>query len=150
MLCFGLFVITGPKRTIWRTWPEYVRKGLVVAGGMLMWRSANLTSLSSEPPGPGQVNAESVLTSMALAYLFTALAVYLARNHLPHRWWERMAWMEGEAATHPHSVPVMSTMAEISGIAEVKGATALPPDSGGAELLAALERSPHPKQAPLH
>lgn len=142
VICFGLFAITSPRRAIWRTWPEYVRKGLLVTGGCFTWRSVNLTSISPTPFGPGHINAEGAMLSLALAYTVTALAYYVGKNHLPERWWERFAWMEHEVTRDPSIIPVMSAPSDLGRIGEVKGATALPPRAGGVELLRALERSP--------
>lgn len=145
VICFGLHRLTSPTRVIWRTWPEYVRKGLLVTGGCFTWRSVNLTSISPTPFGPGHINAEGAMLSLTLAYTITALAFYVAKNHLPARWWERFAWMEDEVARDPSIIPVMSTAADLGRIGEVTGATALPPRADGVELLQALERGKQPE-----
>lgn len=121
-LClFGLHVITSPRRHNWFTMPEYVRKGLLVAGATLMCRSVNLFTLPQPPAERGHVNALALMATMTLTYVLIAFTVWALRRFLPGKGWLRLHWAEHVERAQPELAPVMMAPAEIEQLARARG-----------------------------
>jgi MFS superfamily sulfate permease-like transporter len=128
---FALHAISSPKRHNWFTMPEYVRKGLLLTGATLTWRSVNLLTLPQPPAERGHVNAEGMLVTLALTYLIVALTVWAARRYLPGKGWLRLHWAERVERDHPELALAPVTSEEMEHLARAKGlhVNAKPPET---------------------
>jgi hypothetical protein len=120
---FGLHVISSPRRHNWFIMPEYVRKGLLVAGATLMCRSVNLFTLPQPPSEPGHVNALALMATLTLTYVLGAFTVWAMRRYLPGPGWLRLHWAEERQRESEAVVPVMMTPREIEEWGRVSGLT---------------------------
>jgi hypothetical protein len=96
---FAIHVVSSPKRHSWMTLPEYVRFGFLATGAMFLWKAANFA-----------VRAQDMMMLLAIAYLVSALTVWIVAKSLPRLGWDRLRWVERVEREQPSKVPVMMEM----------------------------------------
>src|SRR5258707_485709 len=122
-LCiFGLHVVSSPRRRRWMTFPEYVRRGFLIGGGMLTWRSVNFARLSpSAWSVPGHINVEGVMAALAVAYIVTSLVVWAYQHSLSGNGWDQVNWVEAQKREDAAKIAVVMTPVEFEAHARAKG-----------------------------
>lgn len=128
-LCvFSLHVVSSPRRRNWMNIPEYVRRGLLVTGGMFTWRSVNFLSVAGSGVLLGHINAEGIMALAAMTYTITSLAFWAASAVLPDLAWQRLDWVRGRFKAKTGEVPVMVTIQEMVDIQHATGQAAIGPN----------------------
>lgn len=134
-IVFALWLVSSPGRKAWLDLPPSVRRGLLLTGAMFTWRAVNFASLAPQPePQRGQINAEGVLASAALAYLVTALALWVVRRQLPGLVFDRLRFAEKAITEDPDLVPVMLRPTEVIELSRAQGLATLAPNAGAQEV----------------
>ena len=137
---FSFHVITSPSRRNWFTLPEYIRKGICIAGAMLLWRSVNFTVIDAEDPG--HANPEALMALATTTYLFCAGVFYAVSKTYPARVWDRLNYI-----THLASCGGQSKKAEQGAVLTdlaMSGMKVIPPGAGPESVTAAIDRHmPH-------
>jgi hypothetical protein len=140
-LClFTLHIVTSPKRKLWKTPPEHLRRGLLASGVLFMLRSVNFTALPDDGQGLGHINAEGMLLLITLTYTAIAGAVWVVSKIMPAHGWDRLSHAEQRMHEDPDQVPVMMTMDEAVDTARLMGTHAVHPGGGPEELRANIIR----------
>lgn len=140
MALFTFHVITNPSRRHWFTLPEYIRRGIFLAGTMLMWRSVNFTVIDADDAG--HANIEALFALGTTTYLFCSAAFYALTKTYPPRVWDRLNYI-----THLASCGGQSKKAEQGAVLTdlaMSGMRVIPPGAGPEAVTAAIDRHmPH-------
>jgi hypothetical protein len=128
---FSLHVISSPRHRTWMTIPEYVRRGFLLTGAMFTWRSVNFFSVAGAAGVfLGHINAEGMMALVSVTYMVSALTWWMFTGLLPNHTWERLQWAEARARSHPETVPLMLTPAEVIGVSRAGGTPTIAPNEG--------------------
>lgn len=132
---FTFHVITSPSRRNWFTLPEYIRKGIFIAGAMMLWRSVNFTVIDAEDAG--HANPEALMALATTTYLFCAGVFYAVSRTYPARVWDRLNYI-----THLASCGGQSKKAEQGAVLTdlaMSGMKVIPPGAGPESVTQAID-----------
>lgn len=90
-LLMSMHVLTGPKKGVWLTLPEWVRATFFTPMVFFLWRGAEIWSIRGDASViGGHATLATVGAGLALATLFGALVVYILSMTYPERVWDRI------------------------------------------------------------
>lgn len=115
LFLFSLHVVSSPLRKAWVPLPEYVRGGFLLGGAMFMWRSVNFVSIAPEPMLiRGHINAEGILTTIVLAYIFGSCAFCYWRFSFRDKQVDRLTFAAKQAQRNERMVPLVMDRDEVA------------------------------------
>lgn len=137
---FALFIITGKGPKVWLTLPGYIRWAFIYTGWLMMVRSVNLISLhSAVEPVAGRANLEAFAVNAGVAYIVTAVTVFIARQRLSGGLWDRLFMVKRSLHDHPSQIPVSLELEDVAHVARGRGMVAIAPKEGAAALVREVE-----------
>lgn len=140
-LClFRLHTVTSRSFPNWPNLPDFIRHGLLVAGGLFMVRSVNLLSLAKidDPGAAGRTNLWAVVATIALTYLVASFTIWLSLERLDARSWARLEWLHALLRRNPDVGLVPLRADEAAAVGRADGMVALAPGAKLDEFPAAV------------